>query len=307
MGTMFAFGVGLATRNDRGEILDTWFPQPARGLGEDVAAAIRAVVTQREQPLDAPQLGALAQRLDAARAVALAESCREVAALDRPVLAVALDDDDEVQGTAEAYLKLDLRNSAQAAVDQARFALVALTRYVEDRPDWVNTISTQDRLRLRTALELVTAYGLAGEDWYSGRFSELARRMAVATGHQDAAYVAAGALAADNVVTLAQVREGKDVQPPWTCADLRLRMGSAARLFVDLKWGYNLSVDPPRARGTVSVQAGALDRLGRRTFRADAGIRTDIFRIHCRSPHCSTRLYPRGGGEMTVHTLFRES
>jgi hypothetical protein len=163
---------------------------------------------------------------------------------------------------AEAYLKLDLRNSAQAAVDQARFALVALTRYVEDRPDWVNTISTQDRLRLRTALELVTAYGLAGDDWYSGRFSELARRMAVATGHQDAPYVAAGALAADNVVTLAQVREGKDVQPPWTCADLRLRMGSAARLFVDLKWGYNLSVDPPRARGTVSVQAGALDRLG---------------------------------------------
>jgi 2,3,4,5-tetrahydropyridine-2,6-dicarboxylate N-succinyltransferase len=108
MSTIFAFGAGLATRNGDGEILETWFPCPARDLSVDVAAAIRTVVTEREQIVRGTELSALADRLDGAGAAALAESCRELARLDRPAIAVVLDSDEPIRSTPEAYLKLHL-------------------------------------------------------------------------------------------------------------------------------------------------------------------------------------------------------
>jgi 2,3,4,5-tetrahydropyridine-2,6-dicarboxylate N-succinyltransferase len=108
MSTMFAFGVGLATRNGAGEILDVWYPSPACNLDAAASTAARAVVGARERVLSASELQQLGTAFADAGAAALAQSCRDLAELDQPAVAVALDADEPIGSTAEAYLKLHL-------------------------------------------------------------------------------------------------------------------------------------------------------------------------------------------------------
>jgi 2,3,4,5-tetrahydropyridine-2,6-dicarboxylate N-succinyltransferase len=108
MSTMFAFGVGLATCNGNGDILDAWFARPTKDVDGAVTAAVRTVVRARQQSLTPGELRALGTHLELAGAASLAAGCVQLAELDRPAIAVALEQDDAIRSTPEAYLKLHL-------------------------------------------------------------------------------------------------------------------------------------------------------------------------------------------------------
>ncbi len=108
MTTLFGFGVGLATRNSNGNILDTWFPRPARDLDGKVAAAISSVVDAATTEMDPAALNELGRRLTEAGAADLAHSCRQIAELDGSAVVVVLEKDEAIQSTPEAYFKLHL-------------------------------------------------------------------------------------------------------------------------------------------------------------------------------------------------------
>ena len=108
MSELFAFGLGLPTRNQQQTILDTYFPRPAIHLSTQAGTAIRSQVKSEEQVLEPAQLTALADALANAGESYLAEGARQLAATDRPALAVVLERDEALSSTAAAYLKLHL-------------------------------------------------------------------------------------------------------------------------------------------------------------------------------------------------------
>ena len=106
MGSLFAFGLGIASRNAAGKVLDTWYPAPMR----DCAGAVRDVMRDIGSD-DAVPPEAAARIADAlegsAHAAALAPH-RMLAQLGSPLTAVALEQDGPIASTPEAYLKLHL-------------------------------------------------------------------------------------------------------------------------------------------------------------------------------------------------------
>jgi len=108
MAEMFACGLGLATRNRRGEILETYFPAPLKLLGDELARPIRERVRGPVQTLDAEAAAILARILRDAGIDHAATAWQAIAEGDQPLVAVALDDDAAIGSTAEAYLKLHL-------------------------------------------------------------------------------------------------------------------------------------------------------------------------------------------------------
>jgi len=108
MSELFACGLGLATHNRRNDVLDVFYPAPIKSPSADLAKALRATLTERESdvtPATAAKLGAL---LRDAGASAPAAAWQALAECDRPLVAVALERDDAIASTAEAYLKLHL-------------------------------------------------------------------------------------------------------------------------------------------------------------------------------------------------------
>ncbi len=106
--SLFAFAVGLPTYNSAGELLEAYFPAPRHALDPTLSQAITAECPETEQVIDA----AVARRLSAAAEKAgdhdLAKMLTELAATGRGLLAIALERDDAIASTAEAYLKLHL-------------------------------------------------------------------------------------------------------------------------------------------------------------------------------------------------------
>ena len=111
---LFAFGAGTAAESRTGKCLDTFFPALARNLTGEAAAVVRAHVPARTTWLDATAMQALGDGLDAAGRADLARPCRRLAAGELRLVAVALDDDDALGSTPEAYLKLHLLSSRLA-------------------------------------------------------------------------------------------------------------------------------------------------------------------------------------------------
>jgi 2,3,4,5-tetrahydropyridine-2-carboxylate N-succinyltransferase len=108
MTELFACGLGLASRNARGEPIEVYFPAPIKHPGAALSAALAKAIGTRVAevaPSFAPTLARLVQEAGDAQTaevwLALAES-------DRPLTAVVLRDDAPIASTAEAYLKLQL-------------------------------------------------------------------------------------------------------------------------------------------------------------------------------------------------------
>lgn len=105
MGGMFAFGMGIASHNAAGEVLDTWFPAPLRDVTGATAAAAREVGSDTAARPEAAANVATALGQDGEAAAA---AYRMLAGLGKPLVAVALEADGPVLSTPEAYLKLHL-------------------------------------------------------------------------------------------------------------------------------------------------------------------------------------------------------
>jgi len=102
----FAFGLGIGTRNSRGEWLEVYFPQPVFRPGAALAAA--CADCDSAGALDADGLQALAQALSDAGEREQAELAGRLAAAGRPAVAVLLREDAPPASVPEGYLKLHL-------------------------------------------------------------------------------------------------------------------------------------------------------------------------------------------------------
>ena len=104
MDSVFAFGLGIASHNATGNVMDTYFPAPLKTPSEEVCEIINAAVETRVQEVLPEVAARLADKLDGAEKTAFAR----LAELDQMLLAVKCEVDDAIQSTPEAYLKLHL-------------------------------------------------------------------------------------------------------------------------------------------------------------------------------------------------------
>ena len=104
MSALYAFGLGIATENAKGEYLDTFYPYPLTNINDDTAALLRGVSGR----LDAGQLLALAASLEALGEMHHANIARQLTATHQSVIATPLADNSAPLSVEAAYLKLHL-------------------------------------------------------------------------------------------------------------------------------------------------------------------------------------------------------
>jgi 2,3,4,5-tetrahydropyridine-2-carboxylate N-succinyltransferase len=102
----FAFGLGVGTHNSAGDWLEVFFPAPLLSPAAGLAAA--AADLDSNATLSPEQLKALSAAFAAAGEQAQAELADQLAAAERPVVAVLLENDQAPANVPEAYLKLHL-------------------------------------------------------------------------------------------------------------------------------------------------------------------------------------------------------
>ena len=108
---IFAFAIGIAARNARGEALDCYFPAPLKDLEPAVADVVRGHFATGTSTTDGAGVGRFAEALGDASdgsIASLTAACRRLAEADRPLSVVRLDEDGPIASTEEAYLKLHL-------------------------------------------------------------------------------------------------------------------------------------------------------------------------------------------------------
>jgi len=102
----FAFGLGVGTRNSRGEWLEVFFPRPL--LHPPAAIAVAADHCDPGTALETEQLRQLQSALAAAGESEQATLAGQLLDSGRPAVAVLLREDGPPAGVPEAYLKLHL-------------------------------------------------------------------------------------------------------------------------------------------------------------------------------------------------------
>jgi 2,3,4,5-tetrahydropyridine-2-carboxylate N-succinyltransferase len=102
----FAFGLGVGTRNSKGEWLEVFFPRPLLAPPASLVAALGGC--DSGAALGKPELKALQSALDAAGAGEQAELAGQLLDSDRPAVAVLLREDAPPVNVPEGYLKLHL-------------------------------------------------------------------------------------------------------------------------------------------------------------------------------------------------------
>lgn len=106
MSSYFALGLGLATKNSRGEIIEAYFPQPALNPASDLVDAVKQLgLESGTLELSASQVDTLAGQVNDATLKA------QIAGLKsdhRTAIAVLLENDSDPASVAEAYLKLQI-------------------------------------------------------------------------------------------------------------------------------------------------------------------------------------------------------
>ncbi len=110
--TFFALGLGVGTKNSKGNWLEVYYPQP---MLQPSAALLQKLLTALEQPagntsldLSVDHLMHIVTAAEAAGATALADLARSFTSSQRPMVLTVLASDDEPKSTPEAYLKLHL-------------------------------------------------------------------------------------------------------------------------------------------------------------------------------------------------------
>jgi len=104
MTTLYGFGLGIATANSQGNLLDTFSPYPIISVEGDRAALLRDISGR----LDTSQLLSLAASLEALGDSHHAEIARQFTNTQQPVVATPLIDNRAPASVEEAYLKLHL-------------------------------------------------------------------------------------------------------------------------------------------------------------------------------------------------------
>jgi 2,3,4,5-tetrahydropyridine-2-carboxylate N-succinyltransferase len=104
---MFAFGIGLATYSSRGDMLDVYYPFPARDLDANLSKLLSSW-SPADNELSPEQTSRLAKALLDAGHQRLGSAAQQLAQADRPLCWTELDEDQPIETTAEAYLKLHL-------------------------------------------------------------------------------------------------------------------------------------------------------------------------------------------------------
>lgn len=104
MTDLYAFGIGLASRDAGGNVLDCFFPAPLKAPARDLAALIRELFVAGTASADPDRVARFIDRCgDAGQA-----SARGLLEADTPLTSVRLDGDGPIGSVAEAYLKLHL-------------------------------------------------------------------------------------------------------------------------------------------------------------------------------------------------------
>ena len=104
MSSLQGFGLGIASTNAEGAILDTFYPRPLAPVSGAVADALQGVAGT----LDTAQLRELAASLQTAGETALAVIATQLIESDQQIVATPLTDNSAPATVEEAYLKLHL-------------------------------------------------------------------------------------------------------------------------------------------------------------------------------------------------------
>jgi len=104
MSSLHGFGLGIASTNAEGAILDTFYPRPLASVSGAVADALQGVAGT----LDTAQLRELAASLQTAGETALAVIATQLTESDQQIVATPLTDNSAPATVEEAYLKLHL-------------------------------------------------------------------------------------------------------------------------------------------------------------------------------------------------------
>tara|TARA_R110002049_G_scaffold24903_13_gene88078 strand:+ start:3301 stop:4320 length:1020 start_codon:yes stop_codon:yes gene_type:complete len=102
----FALGLGVGTRNDSGQWLEVFFPQPLLNPSQTLAAVLENC--DNDHALDRDELAALQAALAEAGEKSQAQLAAQLLDSGRPVVAVLLDSDKPPANVPEGYLKLHL-------------------------------------------------------------------------------------------------------------------------------------------------------------------------------------------------------
>lgn len=112
MTTLYSYGLGVGTKNSRGDWLEVYYPAPMLGGNEILSQIFTACVDYRGDnqayTLTADALTKLTDALEQAGEHAQAALARKLNASSRPVVATLLGEDAAPSSVPEAYLKLHL-------------------------------------------------------------------------------------------------------------------------------------------------------------------------------------------------------
>ena len=112
MTTLHSLGLGIGTKNNKGQWLEVYFPSPLLNPSPNLVSAIRDVVDCGEGneviALGRKQLAALSSSLMDADEKELGELARELSDGERPAVLVLLAADTKPESVPEVYLKLQL-------------------------------------------------------------------------------------------------------------------------------------------------------------------------------------------------------
>ncbi len=102
--TLHGFGLGVASKNSRGEILDVYYPTPLANISGGLASALAGISGE----IDAAATRSLATDLKAAGHASLAAVAGKLANVDKAIVAASLACNAPPASVGDAYLKLHL-------------------------------------------------------------------------------------------------------------------------------------------------------------------------------------------------------
>ncbi len=104
----FAFGLGLATQNRKGEYLESYFPAPLHNLPLTLGQSLKKAVGSDTLALTRERLEKLKKIFEASGIPSQVAVCDRLAAGEKTPVAVLLEADEAIKSVPGAYLKLHL-------------------------------------------------------------------------------------------------------------------------------------------------------------------------------------------------------
>ena len=110
MNNLYAFGIGIGTKNNTGEWLEVFYPEPMLAPSDELAAIVVACLGSHNGDIEPSQeaLAALISALLQNGYNQLAETVTALKASSKPVVAIMLSTDAAPLSVPQSYLKLHL-------------------------------------------------------------------------------------------------------------------------------------------------------------------------------------------------------